>query len=759
MTVAAATRKAGPFTGDGVNVSFPFTFKVFQASDVLVVQTDTSGNETTQTLTSQYTVALNSNQDSNPGGTVTMLAAPAVGYSLTLGSQVPYSQLTVLTNTGGFFPTVINDMLDKVTALVQQLSEKLSRALSLPFSAPAGVSLTLPLPAANKIISWNATANGLQNIDPATLASVVAYGTANADIFTGTGAQTVFALSANPGTQANLGVTIGGVTQLPGIDYTWSGGTSLVFAAAPPNGAKVLARYMRGLPQGTADAGAVTYSDGGSYGTGTVGYRLVQLLSSIGSSLVGFIQAGVGAVTRFVQDKLRERVSVKDFGAKGDGVTNDTAAIQAALTYCYSVNKDLFLPSGNYLISAQLLNKGVSMIGEGRLYSQILLATSFPAATSIILVQPDNGAYIDFLELGRFSVQPTNGGTKYGGTAIFMNFQQTTNLSKLHMHDLYLLPGNDYSFQVNNNMAVNFQGVPANSTIERCYFAEGSKLIGIGDSNMIHENIFRASGGNRTAIWLYMSDTSGVASHTVIRENNIDCPGGALYAIKGRSIKFIYNNVELSAGSGTPNGSIVDIDGSSGSIPWAEVDSNHIGIFGTATGTSAVRVNGAQGCSVDKNTILSGLTVASGILITASAGDTDIGFNEIQSTYTTPINNSGLRTMGVPLAQAFLNSFTNTGGGYQPLTAYKSRTGLVTLAGVVNAPATPSGLIISTLPLGYRPATIQRFAASTVSGGAIVGYAVEVDTAGNVVCYCNTNTTRIEINATFPTLNYVSGSL
>lgn len=102
------------------------------------------------------------------------------------------------------------------------------------------------------------------------------------------------------------------------------------------------------------------------------------LVGSDGSALVGFIQSGEGAVVRTTQSKLRDTVSVKDFGAVGDGSTNDSAAITTAIAALNAGTiKTLYFPAGNYVVDTTftITRNGSSLIGDGARTS-ILVQTS-----------------------------------------------------------------------------------------------------------------------------------------------------------------------------------------------------------------------------------------------------------------------------------------------------------------------------------------------------------------------------------------------
>lgn len=93
------------------------------------------------------------------------------------------------------------------------------------------------------------------------------------------------------------------------------------------------------------------------------GSAVAALAGSSGAASVGFLQSGAGAVARTVQARLRESLSLLDFGAVGDGVEDDADAIAAALAIAsgrvidglgkaYKVNAALTIPANITLVNA-----------------------------------------------------------------------------------------------------------------------------------------------------------------------------------------------------------------------------------------------------------------------------------------------------------------------------------------------------------------------------------------------------------------------
>lgn len=128
MTISSTTRKTALATGNGSTTSYAFTFKV-QDSDDIVVYTLEDGVETA--ATTGFTVTLNANQNTNPGGSVLFDTAPTADQDFVITTDADPTQEQDIQNQAAFNPAIVMEALDKLTILVQQLAGKASRALKL----------------------------------------------------------------------------------------------------------------------------------------------------------------------------------------------------------------------------------------------------------------------------------------------------------------------------------------------------------------------------------------------------------------------------------------------------------------------------------------------------------------------------------------------------------------------------------------------------------------------------------------------------
>lgn len=130
--------------------------------------------------------------------------------------------------------------------------------------------------------------------------------------------------------------------------------------------------------------------------------NLVYYSASDGTTKVGFINSGTGAVARTAQAKFRDLVSVKDFGVVGDGTTNDTTAFATAVTAAIANGFSLYVPAGTYLATISIRGNNVGIYGAG---------------SSVTTIKHPTGVTLtNVLELGNTAAG--NGATAYSGLIV-----------------------------------------------------------------------------------------------------------------------------------------------------------------------------------------------------------------------------------------------------------------------------------------------------------------------------------------------------
>jgi hypothetical protein len=509
---------------------------------------------------------------------------------------------------------------------------------------------------------------------------------------------------------------------------------------------------------------------------------LAQLAASGGSNLVGFLQAGTGAVATTVQTKLRESVSVKDFGAVGDGVTDDTAAIQLALN---SGVPYVLLPPGTYLVTATLTiaSANITLAGQSGGTQAYQTATINHSASSTGPLFSLNSSSNGGACLRNFNVTGGNGSFCIVSSRPYVRYEY------IHMEpyngggiQLLYTSGGSSSSEINQCQWVGPASASAYTAFEidvnggdvainHCTAIRGAIGLNIIRGQTIIVNRFSAnkqtrnpfvSGGpysnatqfNTAAIKL---SGSGLKQAISIRNSYIEVCDNSIYVESCESLSIEDNLIDDGGAAGITgtwlaygNSAIYLADATCKNITIKnnDIQSNSAGsVTSVATNWFALRLNSASNVIVLNNYISTTGDYSAAYYVTTSQSVYTLGNTQVPSS-SFPVSNYDpnvyIRTLlssNITSAWAATTAaagWTNTSGRY-----FKNAFGFVSLSGQM---AGGTGLM-TTLPAGFTPAQQESF---VVNASGALGV-VTVFTNGQVSFTSGTATFVYLSNITFST--------
>lgn len=152
---------------------------------------------------------------------------------------------------------------------------------------------------------------------------------------------------------------------------------------------------------------------------------------------IDYTPAGTGATTSSVAAKLNQTISVKDFGAVGDGAADDTAAVQAAIDHAESLAAAMsvggvavYFPGGEYKITSGLsvVEDNVVLEGDGARSSSLVVSTAF----TVVAVSDCIG-----FGMRNLGIRATTGANLGSGVMLSLTNVSNPRLSNLDLRGWY----------------------------------------------------------------------------------------------------------------------------------------------------------------------------------------------------------------------------------------------------------------------------------------------------------------------------------
>mgnify|MGYP003643587969 FL=1 len=311
--------------------SFTIPFDFYSDSDVNVYVDDVL-----KVITADYTVS----GGSGSTGTLTMsvTGASGTGSTVVILRNIPLDRTTDFPLSGPFNISSLNTELDRFVAITADQRDNQNQSITVPDAESYNMVLPKAADRAGRLVIFDEVGN-VEVASEAAIGNIIVGANFITDAFTGDGSTVAFTLSVAANSKNNTQVHVDGVYQNK-AGYSLNGAV-LTFSEAPPLNAAIEVVSGDSIPEG----------------------------STANSSAVDYNQGGTGAVDRTVKAKLQESVSVKDFGAVGDGVTDDAAAFTAAANAINTAGGgNLYIPasSGYYVINTDVtIQATVNLVFDG----------------------------------------------------------------------------------------------------------------------------------------------------------------------------------------------------------------------------------------------------------------------------------------------------------------------------------------------------------------------------------------------------------